>query len=184
MKQLGAKINKSEFFASELIRAFIAHSPKMKILFSATSDREHNIRKGFRFLPHQLSFATFTPENIMANDMVIPLTMEDLRILTQHPQLIKNNPIPIPTPEAIDICDDKYLFGKTLIEKGFDHLIPKIGNDLSYPYMLKKKIAHSGDNCYIISNSEQEQKFTEILKNRDYFCQQIVSGKNEYATHI
>ncbi len=184
MKQLGAKIHKSEFFASELIRAFISHRPKMKILFSATSDREHNIRKGFRFLSHQLTFAAFTPETIMAHDMVIPLTMEDLRILTQHRQLIKNNPIPIPSTEVINICDDKYLFGKTLIEKGFGHLVPNIGNDLPYPYMLKKKIAHSGDNCYIISNSEQEHKFKEVLKNRDYFCQQIVSGKNEYAAHI
>src|SRR5258708_28999551 len=156
----------------------------MKILFSEKSDREKNIRKGFRFLNHQIDFKAFTPENIKANDLVVPLDMHDLRLLEVVRDLVKNSPIPIPSLKAVDICDDKYLFGKTLEEKGFGYAIPKIGKNLSYPYMLKKKVGQAGDNCYIISNPEKEKEFENVINDPNYFCQEMVQGTNEYATHL
>ncbi|MDB5151840.1 MAG: hypothetical protein JWR54_591 [Mucilaginibacter sp.] len=183
-RRLEANINKAGFFVIELIRAFFFQEPKMRILFSENSDREPNIRKGFHYLRHQIDFKAFTPENIKKNDLIVPLCMSDLRSLEQVRDLIKNNPIPIPSLLAIDICDDKYLFSKTLDEKGFGYATPKIGKNLPYPYMLKKKVAQSGDNCYIIANPEQEEEFENVINDPDYFCQEMIQGTDEYATHI
>jgi hypothetical protein len=180
---LKAEINKSSFFASQLLIAFFTQRSKLKILFSEHAEREKNIRKGFRFLRHEISFKAFTPENIKANDLAIPLTMCDLRNLAQMSDL-KNDLIPIPDLSVIDICDDKYLFSQVLNEKGFGDAVPKIGKHLSYPYMLKKKVAQSGDDCYVISNADQEKEFEDSINHRDYFCQEIIPGNDEYATHI
>lgn len=184
IKRVSAKINKSEFFAAELLLAFFSKKPRIRILFSSRLDRERNIRRGFKLLSHQIVFDTFTPENIKANDLVVPLTMDDLNFLTQHPQLAKNNPIPIPSQKAVNICDDKYLFSKTLIKSGFGTMVPRIGKNLPYPYMLKKKVAEGGNNCYIITDRSREQNFNNLISDPDYFCQQIIQDKNEYATHI
>jgi len=182
--RLGAKINKSGFFILETVSAFFSRRQKLRILFSEHSEREPNIRKGFRYTKHIVDFKAFTPENIKANDLIIPLSMDDLRSLDQVRDLVKNNPIPIPSSLVINICDDKYLFSKILEEKGFGNVIPKIGKNLPYPYMLKKKVAQSGDNCYIILNAEQESEFENVMNGPDYFCQEIIQGTDEYATHI
>jgi predicted ATP-grasp superfamily ATP-dependent carboligase len=184
LKRWEANINKSRFYASELIRAFFSHRPHLRILFSERPERETFIRKGFRFLPHQLDFDVFTPENISKSDLVIPLTMLDLRNLDQVRHLIQNNPIPIPSLQAVNICDDKYLFCKTLEEKGFGNVIPETGPNLPYPYMLKKKVSEGGYGCYIISNAEEEKELKHVINDPDYFCQQTIEGKNEYATHV
>lgn len=184
LQRLEANINKSLFFAWEILLAKLSPTPKMKILFSKGSDRIPNIKKGFHYLTHETSFEEFTAENVQKNDLVVPLNMEDLRYLAKVPQLVKHNLIPIPSLATIDICDDKYLFYKTLEEKGFGNVMPKIGNGLLYPYVLKKKVAQSGDDCFIIQNAEDQEKHEELANDPDYFCQQMIQGTKEYATHL
>jgi carbamoylphosphate synthase large subunit len=145
---------------------------------------EKNIRFGFRLLNHQLTFGDFTPENIRENDLVIPLNINDLRELKKYPHLTENKLIPTPSIDAIDICDDKYLFIQTMIENGFGDLIPKIGTDLPVPFMLKKRVSSSGNSCYFISSPEQQKEYQKLILDPDYFCQQVVGGADEYATHI
>lgn len=53
--------------------------------------------------------------------------------------MTEDKQIPIPGIDAINICDDKYLFIETIIENGFGDLIPEIGTDLPVPFMLKKE---------------------------------------------
>ena len=184
IKRLQAQINKSAYFGFELVRSIVSPTPGIKILFSLKSGREKTISRGFNFLKHQVDFNAFTPENIKKNDLIVPLTIWDLRAMEEVRHLLVNNPIPIPSLEAINVCDDKFLFGKALCELGFGEVIPKIGHGLKYPFILKKRIAFSGDNCYIISNPEQEKEHGDIIYDPDYFCQELVQGKNEYATHI
>lgn len=184
LQRLEASINKSSFFAWELLLAKMSSTPKIKILFSKDSDRIPNIKRGFRYLSHQTSFEEFTAENVKKNDLVVPLNMDDLRYLARMPQLVKHNLIPIPNLEAIDVCDDKYLFYKTLEKQGFGDVMPKIGSDLLYPYVLKKKVAQSGDDCFIIRNAEDQEKHEHLINNPDYFCQQMIQGNKEYATHL
>lgn len=164
--------------------SYLSLKPRVKILFPPGSERENNIRKGFRFARHHVEFSELTPENIRRNDLVVPLTMWELRDMIAVGDLLKDNAIPLPSLESVDICDDKFLFSKTLEEKGFGDVIPRIGKGLPFPYMVKKKVAQSGDNCYIIADVEQEQKYKDEINDPEYFCQQLIQGRNEFATHI
>jgi len=180
-----AKFNKAKFFALESIRAILYPVAEKKILFSANEGDEKDIRSGFRLLRrHHIEFGAFTPENINKNDLLIPLNIDDVRELLKFPHLTKNKLIPIPSLKAVNICDDKYLFNETLTSKGFKDLLPKIGNDLPLPFMLKKKVAACSENCFIISNPEQKHNNIELINSPDYFCQEIIQGKDEYCTHI
>ncbi len=184
LQRIGASINKSSFVAKEALLGYLSRKPKMKILFPPKSERENNIRQGFRFSKHQIEFNELSPENISKSDLIVPLAMWELRDMIKVAHLLKNNPIPIPSLQAVNICDDKYLFIQTLEQKGFGYVLPKIGHPLPYPYMLKKKVAQSGDDCFIISTPEREKELEALINSPEFFCQEIVQGKNEYATHI
>lgn len=182
--RLAAKFNKSLFLISEMVRAAILRQPKMKILFSNRPVWEKNIRIGFRPTKHELTFSDFTLENMDDKDLLVPLTMRDLKFLSGHKSIFENNLIPIPSIDSINICDDKYLFYQTLSKNGFTQFLPKVSSSLPYPYILKKKVAEDGDNCYIISNHDKEEEFKPKISSDEYFCQEIIKGTTEYATHI
>ena len=178
------QLEKIIFLTQETLLYNLKTRAKTKILFSIAPVQEANLRKGLRFTNIELDFNEFTDERISSNDFVIPLTIPDLKRLDKARHLLKNNNIPIPTLESINICDDKYLFYETLISKGFDHLLPKIESNLPYTYILKKKITERGVDNYIISDGETELKYENFISSQDYFCQQMVLGNKEYATHI
>ena len=184
LKKLAADISKFKFFVLETARSVLSPGPEFKILFSSDMTREKHIRFGFRSLRHKINFNDFTPENIQKNDLILPLHIEDLRELKRYPHLTENKLIPIPSLEAINICDDKYLFIQTLIENGFNDLLPKTGSNLAVPFMLKKKVSSAGNSCYSVSTLKQKQEYQELIDDPDYFCQEIIPGANEYATHI
>jgi predicted ATP-grasp superfamily ATP-dependent carboligase len=178
------QLEKISFLTQETLLYNLKTRAKTKILFSIAPVQEANLRKGLRFANIELDFNEFTDERICSNDFVIPLTIPDLKRLDEARHLVKNNNIPIPTLESINICDDKYVFYETLIKKGFGDLLPKIESNLPYTYILKKKITERGVDNYIISDAEAELKYQNFISSHDYFCQQMVLGNKEYATHI
>jgi len=184
LKRMRARINKSVFVGMEILRSALSPKPKLNILFSVKPAWEPNIRIGFRSTRHHLLFDAFTDENIEKSDLAVPLTMKDLKYLSSHRKLAARNLIPIPDLAAIEICDDKYLFYQTLKERGFGDYLPRIGAKLPYPYILKKRVAEDGDNCYVIFNAADEKSHEAQLSDPEYFSQEIIAGHNEYATHI
>ena len=175
--------NKALYFVYETMRARFSKR-KFKILFSLNAEREEDIKKSFRSLNHEIHFDEFTPENFAKYDIVMPLNMANLRRLIPHSDLVDNSLVPTPTMKAIDICDDKYLFYTTLVEKGFENDMPRVGKNLKIPYIVKRKVAHMGLDCYVIDTPEKEQAHWNDINDPDFFCQEIVPGKKEYATHL
>jgi len=157
---------------------------KVKILFSNKQGWIRSIQKGFQSTTHEITFQEFSSEKIKDYDLVVPLTIRDARFLNEIRDLIADNPIPIPSNDNILLCNDKYLFNQELTRSGFSELIPEMGDRLSYPYILKKKIDEWGQNSHIISDEKHEQIFADILASPGYFTQEIIAGPNEYATHI
>ncbi len=184
LKRIYAKAGKSLFvlFARFKLQRFFKR--KMKILFSNHPGWKPGIEKGFRFSQHELTFEDFTSENIKKYDLVVPLFMRDLRYLTELPHEVADNPIPIPTKNSIALCDDKYCFNQLIIENGFAAVIPKMGQQLAYPYILKKRTDDNGENCHIILDANDAQKFKYKIVDPEYFCQEIIPGSSEYASHI
>ena len=171
-------------FARRKLSSHIFHPWKMRVLFSRQDDWEPRIRHGFRYSRHELTFGHMTAENVVGRDLVVPMSIDDILDLDEIRHLIADNPIPIPTRESVLLCDDKYLFNKTLAENRFGDLIPRMGEGLRYPYILKKKIDCWGENSHIVQGREQEQNLDGLLSNPDYYRQELVYGKKEYATHI
>jgi len=178
------QIKKFCFLHKEIFLYNLSGNKKIKILFSDALCQKKNLQKGLLLTNIETNFKEFTAENIKKADLVVPLTISDLKCLNEMRDLVISNKIPIPSLDAINICDDKYLFYQTLIKNGFEQFLPKIDNNLYYPYILKKKTGEKGDDNYVISDGGTETKYKHLIENPDYFCQEMVLGENEFATHI
>jgi hypothetical protein len=177
-------LSECAFHARERFRSHLFSERKMKILFSRDQDMEKSITGGFYDSPHEIAFEGFSPRNIKNYDLIVPLTLPDLKYLSEVRDLIIDNPIAIPSMESILLCDDKYLLNKSLAANGFGHFLPKEGGALTYPYILKKRIDLEGKNSHLISDKQQEQVFSDISTHPEYFSQDFIKGSYEYATHI
>jgi len=181
---LDRNFSKTIFFASNNLRALFFPVKKLNILFSKGYPNEKGVRWGFYFLHHNIRFDSFTAENIKDSDLVVPLTIEDARVLAKSRELVKGKLLQSSSVDTVEICDNKFLFNETLIEKGFGDLIPKIGIDLPFPYLLKKRVTLGGDQSFIVADEASRNKLSDLINSGDYFCQEIVEGAKECATHI
>lgn len=179
-----AKVKNYTFAASKQVKLISRQRRKTRILFSIRMGCEKAIKRGFFLTRHEIIFDEFTPETLSKADIVVPLTISDLLYLDQHRALVRNNPIPIPTSKAVQLCDDKSQLNSFLIENGFQDVIPAVGNGLDFPYLLKKKVDIFGLHCYLIADAATEKEHVSEAKSAEFFKQQIITGRNEYACHI
>ena len=188
LKRLNSKIRWWSYDAFISRERFLSQrwpKRKLKILFSReSSSLEKRIKGGFYDTPHVIAFDVFSPRNIRDYDLIVPLTLPDLKYLNEVRNLIIDNPIPIPSLESILLCDDKYSLNESLAANGFGRFIPKMGEAPAYPYILKKRIDLEGKNSHLIVNKQQEQRFSNISNHPEYFSQKFMKGAYEYATHI
>jgi hypothetical protein len=179
-----SEVNNDIFLRFKRLESQMLFKQKVKILFSNKEDWKSEILRGFEFTNHEIAFDDFYSSNFKDYDLIVPLTIPDLMYLNDVRELIVDNAIPIPSKSSILLCDDKYLFNQELINKGFGEFIPIMGGKLKYPYILKKKIDNWGQNSHIVIDALQEQNFSDIINSPNYFTQDFVLGKCEYATHI
>jgi len=172
------------FFLYLVTRSQLSRKKKKRILFSNKKDWERAIKKGLGFTRHEVEFNDLSTCDFHQFDLIVPLTIRDLRYLSGIRNQIENNPIPIPSIERITLCDDKFAFNQTLINSEFMELIPHVGEKLKYPYILKKRIDEWGSNSHIINDAQTEQSFSDKRISAEYFSQELVPGHYEYATHI
>lgn len=182
-KYYSSEIGNHLFLFYNLFRSRIISKRKIRILFSIKEDWHSDIKRGFQFTQHVIEFGRISEDNIKDYDVIVPLTINDLKYLNDKRELIINNPLPIPSIESVLLCDDKYLLNQALTKNGFGSLIPKMGGTLTYPYILKKRTDEWAQNCYIIKNSQQEKTFSDIIVNPEYFTQEFITGSYEYALH-
>jgi predicted ATP-grasp superfamily ATP-dependent carboligase len=175
---------KALFLGAEILRSRLGAKRKLRILFSSEKDLEPTIRRSFRYTKHEIAFADISAEAIKHHDLVVPMTIPALKYLADLQDPGFQNLMPLPSLEAILLCDDKYLLNQRLTANGFGAFVPRMGNRQSYPYILKKRIDAWGANTHIISDPEQEKTFLDKIADPDYFKQQLITGPFEYATHV
>ena len=119
LNTLGPRFKKRSFLAKEIVKNKFSPKRKWNILFSSRDDWEKNIRKGFEHTRHVIRFDTLSADNIKNNDLIVPLSIRDLKILNDNKNLIRANPLPIPSNEVINLCDDKLIGLDRISEKCF-----------------------------------------------------------------
>lgn len=187
------KYNNTAYTALQCARSRLFPPRAMNILFSETNDDwKTGLVEGFGPTDHTITFGDLTPDSVANYDLVVPLDIPELKKLVGMRSLIPNNPIPLPSMDVIEVCDDKYLFNQWLLENDFGKYVPQMGGSpgasrdipLPYPYILKKRIGTWGGDAHIISDAQDAEAFAEKIADPDYFCQEIVRGTAEYTTHI
>lgn len=179
-----SRFSKALFLGIEILRSRLGAKRKLRILFSSEKNLEQTIRRSFRFTKHEIAFADLSAETIKDRDLVAPMTVAALKYLTEQQDPGFPNLMPIPSMEAILLCDDKYLLNQKLAANGFAAFVPRMGDKQTFPYILKKRIDAWGVNTHIVSDAEQEKAFSDKITDPDYFKQQLITGPFEYATHI
>lgn len=175
------------YLISEKLRAItLFRGRAKKILFSGKPDWTDAIKKGFRRLPHQIAFGTITKDSFQRFDIVVPLSLCAIEEARRHFPQQKKNAFPFPAAESVRLCDDKYAFNQALSKSGFGRYIPTMvrGLALAPPYILKKRIGEFGSECYIIRNHSDEEAQLDRITDPEYFCQELIPGTTEFATHI
>jgi ATP-grasp domain len=172
------------YVKSEKLLALLFSGGAKRILFSDMPEWRNDIKGGFRRLPYQVEFGCITEDSFQRYDIVVPLSLSALEQARRHSSL--KNALPLPTADSVRLCDDKFEFNQALINAGFGRYIPRTaqGLVLKPPYLLKKRIGWWGNGCYIIRNRDDEQTHLERINDPEYFCQEIIPGPAEFATHI
>lgn len=155
-----------------------------RILFSRKDDWESGLREAFATTRHTLTFSALTEEHARTHDVVVPLTIGDLEWMSASTELVLRNPLPIPNLQSLRLCNDKLALNRLLLDSGFAAFVPSIDGPHCYPYILKKRVDEWGRHSFIIGSWNHQQRFAELLGDPDYFCQEFVHGRSEYATHI
>lgn len=178
-----AQITSKGFLAREIARGYLSHDKPLKILFSNRDGWVDLLAKKFHYTRHQVSFGDIQHTDLGGYDLVVPLALEDLRYLSHLPPGT-HNLIPVPSPEAIELCDDKLKFHACLAAQGFGSHLPRIDPQLGYPCVLKRNPDEAGAHCYIVRDVDAERALPAECSGADYFRQEFIPGRREYACHI
>jgi hypothetical protein len=168
----------------ERLRARVLPEKRLHILMSDFPDWEGCIRDGFCRSRHQVEFGPISRASFEKFDLVVPLKIEDLVLVSRWPELAAKNPLPLPSEESVLLCDDKLRFNETLIQKGFGSYIPRMGAALDPPYILKERVGAWGQGCSMIYSREDESGVSDKLNDPRFFRQEIIGGSREFATHV
>ena len=171
------------YIRSEKLLALLCSGGAKKILFSGQPDWTGYIKDGFRRLPHQVDFGPITADSYERYDAVVPLTIAALDEARRYSR-VKKISIPVPSAESVCLCNDKYEFNQALIRAGFGDYLPRMGNAIEPPYILKKRVGWWGNDCYIIRNRDDERAQLDRITDPEFFCQELIPGPVEFATHI
>lgn len=184
VKQSAARKKNRLYVAYEKSLLLFNHQRSLRILFTGKLDWTADIAKGFIGSRHRVEFGSLPSRNPGEFDLVMPLEISGLIEARQFPHLLEKNPIPIPSEESILLCDDKSRFSQTLIDKGFGEHIPKLWSVCDAPYVLKKKVGEWGKECWMVRDHRDEWKLRDQLNNPAFYRQEIIRGRNEFATHV
>lgn len=179
-----AQLVSKGFLAREITRGYLRHDKPLKILFSNRDGWVDPLQRKFHFTRHQVTFGDIQHSDLGAYDIVVPLAMEDLRYLSHAPPGLQHSLIPIPSAAAIELCDDKLAFHRHLAGRGFDRWLPRIGATLGLPYVLKRNPDEAGEHCHIVTSAQAERALPPECAQPDYFREEFVPGRREYACHI
>lgn len=154
-----------------------------RILFTPWPEVEVAVRQGFRHSRHEVHFGPLMPGG-EGYDLVVPCSIEALTAAAADATLCRRNPLPVPDPAVVDLCDDKAALNARLSALGFGRHIPPAAEPGAYPYILKLRRDACARNTFLIAGPADEAAHADALHAADYLRQECVRGDLEYTTHL
>lgn len=180
-----AATGKTAFLAREWMLARLAGTPPLRIAMSAGRvEWEDQIRWGLARTAHRVDFLDLEAVDLQGYDLVVPLTVPHLQFCDEHRDRLPNTRWPIPSASTVDLFDDKAAFNQAVIEAGLGRTIPRATDELSYPYILKKRHDEFARHCYLIHGPEDQALHADVDGDPEYIKQPFIAGPCEYATHL
>lgn len=155
-----------------------------RIAFSEQEAWEPVLRRAFTGWPVDLVFARFADLTLEDFDLVVPLNVGDALWLTAQADFNSRNAIPVAPADVIETCDDKKAFEDAITAAGLGIHVPSRAERTTYPYVLKKRRDHSSISTRIIRDEADEERLGPLARDPEYFTQDLIRGRREYATHI
>jgi len=171
------------FLWQESLRAVAQVRGRKRILFSPWPEIEASLRQGFRYANHELVFGP-VPLHGGGFDLVVPCSIEALVAVADDDALRRRNPLRLPDPAVVRLCDDKAALNSRLRKLGFGRHIPAEASPGNFPYMLKLRRDSCARHAFLIAGPDDEAIHAERLGSPDYLRQECVRGEVEYTTHL
>lgn len=155
-----------------------------RILFSRKKGWENAIRA--RLSSDDVSFGSFRNSALNPDsfDLVVPLTLSDIRWLNSPAGASLRGKSLVPSDESIALCNDKLTFAELLISQGFGIHVPNITGPFECPYILKRRIGEWGVDSVLITDRVMAQEHLGRMFAADGFRQKYITGRSEFATHL
>jgi len=184
LTRLHSRFTRERFLRKERLLSRLWSREPLRILFSPQEAWEPVIRAGFAHTRHSLEFASLSGRDFSRYDLVVPLSVPDTLVLSAQRHALAHTLIPIPDARSVHLCNDKYLLNRELGERGFSQFVPAMLDRPVVPFMLKARVAENSERCYIVHDAQTRAMHEHLIGSPDYFCQQLVMGRSEFAAHV
>jgi carbamoylphosphate synthase large subunit len=138
-----------------------------------------------RFIDHgrfQPSFAPFEAVDASRFDLIVPLRLDQLPAARDAAARAggKRRAV-LPSAELVALIDDKLLFNRWLIDKGFGAYVPELLPDppTIWPYIRKARHGTFGQGIRIVRGPQDAD-----APDPGTFVQRIIEGRYEYVLHL
>lgn len=181
-------LSSAVFLMRELLLTWRPGAPRLRILFSERRSWRPQLERSFRLTPHRIAFAELSGANLLDADLVVPLTMPDLLVLSRARQTAQPTApsllIPIPRPDVIGLLHNKRDFNHGMLRHDYARLVPSLSAPHTFPYVVKKAVDQWGAHSHVVHSRADETRYAQELGSDEYFTQALVPGHREYATHL
>lgn len=179
------KLVRIGYILKELLLAWMPWVPRYRVLASDHPGGRQGLERWFRRTGHELTFGAFDEATAGRYDVLVPLVIEDVRLLVACRGAAKRNLLPVPSGEVVDLCDDKLAFWHFAQEHGFGENTPRMAGEGEWPCVLKKRRSCGGGGTWFAGSREEEALVREEVDGMgDCFRQAVVPGAVEYAAHV
>lgn len=133
----------------------------------------------------KVEFLDFSHADFDAYDAIITVTLADAAIISQAMAAGKRLPALLPAAAVVRLCHDKQAFNSRLTDLGFGHVLPRvIGGAARPPFILKRRQASFGHDSHLVLTGSDLDRLRRRAESADYFCQELVIDRLEYAAHF
>ncbi|WP_375403178.1 hypothetical protein [uncultured Sphingomonas sp.] len=149
-----------------------------RIIFGEHATQRPAIERLIDHARFDVSFGAFADADFAPFDLVVPLRLEEFAA-ARAANADRRRAV-VPDAALVELCDDKLLFNRRLIELGFGDVVPALLPDDTdaYPFVRKARRGDFGAGIRMVRGPGDDAAVP------DGFAQAAVAGADEYVLHL